>query len=305
VGERLFQEAVRRLGREPESLEELQWALDAVMADYNRAPQAELGGLSPVQVQRLLARDWTAPEGALRLNDRLTPDELAGVRLLANARVFLRALEESGGTRVTAAGNLNRKFVAAMLDAMSWPPGFLDDLHRYNKVVNEQDAWPLHLLRVLVLLAGLIRKRKGAFVITRRGARLCDESRAGELYALLFRTQFQKMNLAYLDLAPEAPGFQDTIAYTLYRFGRVGDRWLTPERLAPEVVLPAVLDEIPALDYIDAPGLIVQARLLRPLKRFGLAESREVPGAHPRFPGHEYRKTPLYDRFLQFDLSDR
>ena len=90
----LLAAAVARLGREPESLEELQAAIDAVTADYNRAAQRELGGLSPMQVHRLLSADWETPDGALALNATLSIGDLAFARELANARIFLAALRD-------------------------------------------------------------------------------------------------------------------------------------------------------------------------------------------------------------------
>lgn len=302
-GRRILREALEALGREPESLEELHAAVGARTDAYNRRPQDELGGLSPLQVQRLLQSDWTSPDGALTLDETLPLEALAGARQLLNARIFLAALQNAGGTRATAAGNLNRKFVGEMVEAMKWPRGFVDELHRYNKVVNEHDASPLHTLRVLLDLAGLIKRRKGAFTITRRGEELLAEERAGALFAHLFRVQFREMNLAYLDRAPEAHGFQQTIAFSLYSFGRVGGEWSKPEGLAPRVILSAVRAEIPPDEYVDRAALILETRLLRPLERFGLAETREVPGRHPRVPDHEYRKTPLFDRFLRFRLE--
>lgn len=299
----ILREALELLGREPESLEELQSAVGAASEAYNRRPQEELGGLSPLQVQRLLSSDWAAPGGALSLDEGLPLETLAGARTLLNAREFLRALRDAGGTRATAAGNLNRKFVAAMVEEMTWPAGFSEGLYEYNKVVNEEDAFPLHVVRLLLDLAGLIKRRKGAFSVTRRGEKLLDETRAGELFARLFRVQFRKMNLGYLDRAPEVPGFQQTVAYSFYHFGRAGVAWSKPAALAPAVILPAVQEQIPRAEYVDYGGLILETRLLRPLERFGLVESREVPGRLPRFPGHEYRKTPLYDRFLLFRLD--
>lgn len=39
-----------------------------------------------------------------------------------------------------------------------------------------------------------------------------------------------------------------------------------------------------------------------PLVAFGLLEERAPPGENPWLPIIEYRRTPLFDRFLRFDL---
>jgi hypothetical protein len=45
----------------------------------------------------------------------------------------------------------------------------------------------------------------------------------------------------------------------------------------------------------------MEARILRPLTWFGLLECRLETGSGP-VERHLYRKTPLFDRFLKFDV---
>lgn len=286
------------------SLGELNAALQVRVAATNRRPQAELGGLAPAQVANLLSADWERGDGALRLNSTLPLDSLADARTLVNARTLLALLEERGEVRATGAGNLPRAAVADLVERMEWPDGFLEDLHRYNKVLNEDDVFPLHVLRVLLGLAGLLKLRKGRFSRTRRGADLAAESRAGELFALLFRTQFRTMNLGYLNpRLPDAPIFQRTVAFSLHRFGQVAKGWKTPEELARPILLPVVRAEVPPGPWGDRLPWMIESQLLRPLVGFGLAEVREVPRKERLSPNHAYRKTRLFDRFLSWDLS--
>jgi hypothetical protein len=46
----------------------------------------------------------------------------------------------------------------------------------------------------------------------------------------------------------------------------------------------------------------MEARILRPLTWFGLLECRAETGSAP-VEGHLYRKTPLFDRFLKFNVQ--
>ncbi len=286
------------------TLDELNAAMQARSTAYNRQPQPELGGLSPDQLARLLADDWEG-EGVIRLNSTLALEDLAGSPTLERARSVLRWLQEKGKVRATTAGNLPRAAVAELLERLRWPQGYLEELRAYNKVINEQDVFPLHLVRVLLELAGLIEQRKGSFSLTRRGAELLAERRAGELFALLFRTHFRKLNLAYLDqFGPEATGLQHTIAYSLYSFGERTDAWRAPKELASELMLPAVRAEIPPSPHFEWLPMLVESRLLRPLTGFALAEVEEVPGQDAALLRHRYRKAPLFNRFLSFDLGE-
>jgi hypothetical protein len=48
----------------------------------------------------------------------------------------------------------------------------------------------------------------------------------------------------------------------------------------------------------------MEARILRPFVWFGLLESRTEPGSATEFVERRlYRKAPLFDRFLKFDVQ--
>ena len=132
---------------------------------------------------------------------------------------------------------------------------------------------------------------------------MLDTARAGELFATLFRAHFLRVNLALLDGVGEAPGFQHAIAFSLYRFGQVGNDWQTPAELKTELVLPPIREEVPTGVYHDPLDILVENRLLRPLEGFGLADVQALPREPDSWrEEHRYRKTPLFDRFLLFAL---
>ena len=207
--------------------------------------------------------------------------------------------------RATQAGNLPRAVVGLLLDIED--DEYVDDVRRYNKVINEADHRYLHFTRIVLRLAGLVALRKGRFTATRKGQALEPETEAGELFALLFRTHFREFNLAYVDGCPEAPGFQQTIAYALWRFGRLGDTWRTSDDWAPLLMLPTVRSEILRESRLhDSSPTIVRTRALDPLVQFGLAESRATERAGGKdevpWPKPEFRRTELFDRFLSFGV---
>jgi hypothetical protein len=300
IAEEVLQEV---LARNPyATLEELNAALQERASTINLRPQRDLGGLSPEQMQRLLSADWETRGGAIRLHAALTLEELAPSHTLHNTRVFLRYLEEHGAIKATAADNLPRAAVAALVERMRWPAGYVDELHAINKVLNEQDVFSLHVLRVTLELAGLIKRRKASFSLTRRGAQLLADERAGELFALLFRTTFRRFNLAYLDAIAPVPEFQSTLPFSLFRLAQVAEQWKRPEELSGEVVLPFVRARLPATPSFDEAALMLELRLLEPLEGFGVLEKRAVPTRGRIRPIFAYRKTRLYDRFLRFHL---
>jgi hypothetical protein len=297
---------VERVLREnPEAtIDDVNAALAAATTAYNLRPQAELGGLSPAAVHALLGADWESDGSAVVLDDTLGLEELRDSLTLHNARLLMELVEEPGGVKATSAGNLPRAVVSAFLRGMRWPPDEIPEWFEGKAAIPEQELFPLHRLRVLLDLAGILKRRKGVFRLTARGRELRAPERAGRLVATLFRTHFRVLNLAWLDGIGPAPAFQQTIAFTLYRFGQLPPEWRRPGELAAALLLPAVHDELnAALERDFELPLMMETRLLRPLEGFGLAESREME-RRPEELGRklEFRRTPLFRRFLRFQL---
>jgi hypothetical protein len=168
--------------------------------------------------------------------------------------------------------------------------------------ITEQDMDPLHRLRVVCQLAGLLRKRAQRFEPTRKARDLAAPERAGELYALLFRTWFRKFNLAY-ERYHDWPALQEQVAFTLCRLPHVAGDWNTAAELLPRVVLPFALERAPENDraIMDLPALVLANHLFDPLVGFGLLE-RHSPGRWPSAREDRYRVTPLATAFVGFDL---
>lgn len=284
------------------NLEELDRLAGSIVDRYNRKPRDDFGGLSPIQVSRLAHSDWTSPESAIRLHPNLTLEELEGARILVNARLFLtRALEE-GGIKATAPGNLNRKFVEVMLHKMTLEPQAREMVKRYNKVVNEEDVWPLHIVRILLGFAGLIWKAKGTFRLTKKGREMLVAENAGQLYALLFDTHFRDFNLGHLDRLPEELPIQPTIAYSLYQISEHYGQWQDSTRNPDILLLPAVREEIGSYGYPNYARFACLSRIVSPLEEFGLLEFRKLTRKEKLPSPIKIRKTELFDLFLKFEV---
>ena len=287
------------------SFEEINAVMASVAEQYNSKPNEELGGLSPMQIHQLINQGWWSKDCFISLSDKLEYSELDRIDFFANCRTYLCALQDSGGAPCTAKGNLNRKFVSQMLEQMRFSAQFLEDLHRYNNVINEDDLFPLHLIRVFSQLAGLSRKYKKRFVLTQKGKKQLEEGKAGALYTLLFNTFFRKFNLAYLDSMPQISGLQSTLPYALFRISQMpaGDQDL--DSLCSLILLPDVIEEAEHCSrYEDTAQSMAVTRIWKPLEKLGLVElkHRKEEGLFYESPTH-VSKSDLFDKFLKFDIK--
>jgi hypothetical protein len=280
---------------------ELQRFLTARMQSYNTSPQPELGGLSPTQMSELLAGDWRTT-GPFRVNDALSGDEIGDPDLLHNAVAFLTALRDEGPAKATVSGNLSREFVGRMLPRLRFRAGYLEDVRRMNKVIDEADVGPLEILRHLLELARLVNRRKGFFHLSSTNRAFVQDERRGALLALLFREFFQRLNLAFVDGWGGDEGLQSTIAFTFWKLRTEAVTWALPAHLADVAWLESAKDPVTVSHTSEADfrASRLRRRVLEPLASFGLLESRDLPAAQRWEHPIEVRKTPLYDRLLQF-----
>lgn len=238
--------------------------------------------------------------GSLQLADDLPLEALAGSAFAGNAMILLRRAAREGGLKLTATGNLSRSVVSEMCDAMAWPSIDMEDLFHFNKVVNEPDFWPLHLLRLLAVEAKLLRKHKGVLVPTKAATSLVRTDAIAALQTQLFRTAFWRVNLSYFDGYPLQGWPESRIGSVLWSLSVASASWTPVERLMR-------LSTVPVNGVLEAtwdfPASAFEARVLRPLHWFGLLECRAAePHGPEQFVRPSFRKTPLFDSFVRFDV---
>jgi len=256
---------------------DLQRFLDARMRSYNTRPQPELGGLSPLQMTELLAGNWRTT-GALRVNETLSPEDVGDPDILHNAVAFLTTLRDEGPAKATAG---------------------------VNKVIDEADVGPLDILRHLLQIARLVNRRKGFFHLSSTNRAFVQEERRGALLALLFLEFFQQMDLRFVEGWTGDEGLQRTIAFTFWKLRTEADTWALPAHLAEVAWLDSAKDPVTVSYMSEAEfrASRLRRRVLEPLVWFGLLESRDLPAADRWEHPIEVRKTPLYDRLLQFTFD--
>jgi hypothetical protein len=286
------------------SIEEANRAMSKRVRDYNARPQAELGGLSPDKMIQLLNGDWIT-DGALRLNSRLTLDDLAGAPILADARVLLEFVQAEEPVKETAAGFLPRATVAALRPLLRMPRVS----HIFRNVLlttstNEREVPWLPDLRHALIFGKLLVRKKG-LRITPVGRDLRSADRAGELYVHIFRTVFRVLDLGALDNSDDHKGLQATLGYSFYKLESATQKWRSPQALAQLAWLESAMDPPRQrdLEYTDLRYYTFKHRVLDPLVQFGLLDIRAAPGEDPRLREVEYRRTALFGRFLRFEFQ--
>jgi len=250
---------------------------------------------------RALRQEPSASQTAIRIANDLSGDEIAGSAMARNTLILLRQVIERGGLPLTATGNLSRAVVAEMCKLIEWPHYDQADAFRLNKVINEPDFLPLHIVRLLAQAATLVRAQRGRLVATPLGKSMMSDARRGSLPAILFHIAFWHMDLGYFGRGLLGSWPQADIGVVLWSLSVSAGDWQASEKLTRLCTIPepAILS-----GTWDRTPYAMEARILRPLLWFGLLEYHSEKIEDSKFAErHYYRKAVLFDRLLAFDVK--
>src|SRR3989440_8906882 len=275
-----------------------------VAADFLQDPQVR-GWLDVVEPAwtlltfeslRALRHEPSATQTAIRIANDLSVGEIASSPVARNTLILLRQAIERSGLPITATGNLSRAMVAEMCKLIEWPDYDQADAFRFNKVINEPDFLPLHVVRQLAQAATLVRAQRGKLVATPLGKSILSDANRGSLLAILFHLAFWHMDLGYFGRGLLGSWPQTDAGVVLWSLSACANEWQSAGKLTRLCTIPE-----PAMlpGAWDKSRYAMEARILRPLLWFGLLEHRseEIPGS--RFGQHHfYRKAKLFERLL-------
>ena len=246
-------------GRQFNSLDEVQAFADRHTQQRNQRPLDEFHGLSPEQMYRLLYFPFASP-GLVSFPEVL--DATPAAPVLALFTLLAEAIGEQG-LKSTAKGNLPQKFCREAALAF-WGEETWRENTRFRSINREEDFFDLHVTRLVAELAGLIRKYKGRFILSRDCRSLLNREGARAIYPRLLKTYVEQFNWAYWDGYPEIRFIQSAFLFTLYLLTRYGDSWRPHTfyedsflNAFPMVLQEMVLQEMPP-DTIFEPDVAVR-----------------------------------------------
>lgn len=287
-------------GRQFNSLDEAQTFLDQYTQQQNRLQLDEFHSLSPEQMHQMLNFPFASP-GLVRFPEVLDANPVAPILTLFE--LLTDAIGEQG-LKPTAKGNLPRNFCRKAALAY-WGEQRYQEKTRYGGINREEDFADLHVTRLVAELAGLIRKYKGWFILSRDCRRLLAGDGMTAVYLRLFRAYVEEFNWAYRDGYPELRFIQSAFLFTLHLLTRYGDTW-RPQVFYEDAFLgafPRLLDEVPPSQVISPDETVRRSYTWRSLVNFaGFLGLATVEPASDELLCHEYRvkSLPLLSQIVQF-----
>jgi hypothetical protein len=280
-----------------------------VAADFLQDPRVQgwLDGVEPawtlLTFESLLAlrHEPSAVQTAIQIANGLSVGEIAGSPVARNTLILLGQAVERVGLPLTATGNLSRAAVAEMCKLIEWPDYDQADAFRFNKVINEPDFLPVHVVRQLAQAAILVCAQRGKLVATPLGKSMLSDARQGSILAILFHLAFWHMDLGYFGRGLLGSWPQADVGVVLWSLSVCASDWQSTEKLTRLCTIP---EPTMFSGTWDRTPYAMETRILRPLLWFGLLEHRSEKIPSSRFGNyHFYRKTELFERLLAFDVQ--
>ena len=281
------------------SIDELNAVAQEAAHQQNLAPVDDFCGLSPSQMHALLHFPFDSDLFTYSIS--ITSVETSIMRL------FLALTEAIGetGLKATAKGNLPLNFCKELAEqfidesAGTVPP-------RIGGIRTELDFDELHCTRLVAELAGLIRKYRGKFVLTKKCQQLLAAEKMGEVYFELFRSYATKFNWGYRDSFEEAQFIQQSFLFTLYLLHKYGNTEQSEDFYSDKFItaFPMVPDMFPQTSYSTSEDDASRCYLNRVIDRFahffGFVALRNC-SEKPYTRDYLVKKTPLLDSFICFN----
>lgn len=174
-------------------LKDIQRNIDQVMNEQNNRPIADFEGYSPFEMHKILHFTF-AIDSPLKLQ-KLSDTDYTKIPILNQIKYLTDLIDKNGEIKLTKQGFLPTKIVSEL-----YSQGFLKDEYiekGISKLYKETDSMTINLSRILLELAGFIKKRNGKLSLTKSSEKILGNNE--ELLRQIFLTMTNKFNWAFYD----------------------------------------------------------------------------------------------------------
>lgn len=289
--------------QEFDSIEEVRAAAEQLIADKNQKPQDIFFDLSPDQVFKMLNYPFESPD-LCRFSNHLSIEPVAPILKLMTG--IISAIDDKGLPATKARGSLPQKLCRKLWgDYCELYPD--DEFLSFHKVNKEDDFFELHVARIVLELAGFLRKVKGRFYVTRKYQKIVAKSGLRGIYPIIFKVYCREFNWGYWDHFSEASIIQQSFLFTLYLLNIDGEKMVCTSVYEDKFLqaFPMVIAEMESSPYSTPDEDFRRCYYYRAYKRFlvflGLAELEVVEGSKAFENKSKVKKTPLFDSLIYFE----
>lgn len=252
--------------------------------------------LPPDAFQNLVP--FNGAESPIRIKYVGNAAELGRSIMFDNLQAFLRLISE-GRVKVDDGSNLTSDSLELLLETTNWPGYDLELTRHLTRPLREDIICPLDFLKALATECDLIRIEGDRIEIQEQGHHLLQKQISLGLVRRVFEAAFSKVNPRTLTKLAR-PWVHEQSGIVLWGLSITGNTPRSAEVLTRYCFVPPKKFFDGTLKILD---IYMRSVFLQPLTWFGLLETQDVEAGEANGYGLLYKKTPLFDQFLQFDIE--
>jgi hypothetical protein len=271
--------------------------IEKIANSMGNEPQEDFCHLTWDQFLMLDESAWDPDSGALVLTETLTMEELEHAPLFGSAQTLLMILTEMRTVHLRKGESLGRALVDFMFEeGEAGEDGYVPD-----PLERDQLARLFNLCAFAFEFMDWIRIKGKTVTITKAGKEMAAPENTGALFPVLFQKLVGQVDWSGGDFS-DVPAFERHFPYFLYVVSTLDEEWHRVEDMKSRFV-PPLLHLAVLADGDEDPAPLVVERFLVPSEGFGLVEMRGHEASDAEPGAVEFRKTPLFDKFIEFDFE--
>ncbi len=277
-------------------LKDIQKHIDQAMNEQNNRSIPEFEGYSPFEMHQILHFTF-GKDSPIQLQ-KLTDSDYKKIPILNQIKYLTNLIEKNGEIKLTNKGFLPTKIVSDLYQQRFLKDELIEK--GISKLYKETDSMTVNLPRILIELAGLVKKRNGKLSLTKSSQKILGDNE--ELLRQIFLTFTNKFNWAYYDGYGENQIGQLGYGFSLILLSKYGQIKRLDSFYAEKYFMayPKLLDSLePSYGTLERYSTMCYSirSFERFLDYFGLITIEEEKKG---FDSIKYiTKTDLYDRLIK------
>jgi len=241
---------------------------------------------------------FNAAESPIQIQYSEHAAEIGRSHIFANLKVFLTLISE-GMVCVDPDSTLTSDSLELLLKTTHWPNYDYELIKGLSRPLHEGIIGPLDFLKALALECDLIQIEEGQIEIRDNGLRMLKNQTDVALVRRVFEAIFSKVNPRNLTKLAH-PWVQEQSGIMLWALSITADKPRSAKELTRYCFVPPKQFFDHRLSTLD---IYMRAVFLAPLTWLGLLETQTVEVSDANVQGFLYKKTALFDQFIQFDFE--
>ena len=241
---------------------------------------------------------FNAAESPIQIQYSEHAAEIGRSYVFANLNVFLTLISE-GRVCVDPDAALTSDSLELLLQATHWPNYDYELIKGVSRPLHEGIIGPLDFLKALALECDLIQIEEDHIDICDNGLRILKNQTDVALVRRVFEAIFAKVNPRNLTKLAH-PWVQEQSGVMLWALSITADKPRSVKELTRYCFVPPKQFFDNRLSTLD---IYMRSVFLAPLTWLGLLETQTVQASDANVQGLLYKKTALFDQFIQFDFE--